>query len=83
MEAIEHFTKEDTVKIIQQVKSLLNGIFIASSFYPDSSEQARISEAQNPFHLHIWTKEEILQLCNKFFQNTTLIGNLLLISQNS
>ena len=84
MEAIEHFTKDDGLKMLRQVKSLLkgNGIFIASSYYPNSNEQARNAEAQNPFHLHVWTQEEIVKACNKIFKKTTLIGEMILIAQN-
>ena len=81
MEAIEHFNKKDGYRLLEQGHSVLKdgGYLVASSYFPISRSEADICCAKNPFHLYIYTKDEILSFCSSIFSEVKLIGNLLLI----
>lgn len=78
METIEHFTKEDGRKFLEGVISSLNpdGIFIGSSFFPKTQKQADELLAKNPYHLHLYAKDEIKELLNEYFKNVRIYSEL-------
>ncbi|MDR1125617.1 MAG: methyltransferase domain-containing protein [Deltaproteobacteria bacterium] len=84
MEAIEHFTRDDACRLIGQAHNLLApaGVFIASSYYADTREQAEraLTETNNPYHLYLFTKEEIGGVCAGLFPEVHIYGDLLLLA---
>lgn len=64
MESIEHFKLEDIRVYIREVYRVLKpgGYFIGSSCFPETIEEANYMLSKNKFHLHICTKNEIIEL---------------------
>jgi 2-polyprenyl-3-methyl-5-hydroxy-6-metoxy-1,4-benzoquinol methylase len=85
METIEHFTREDGKLYFKNMHRLIkdNGIFIGSSFFPDTRERAEssLSFTENPFHLYIWTVDEITKELEKYFSTVKMIDNWMFIAK--
>lgn len=85
METIEHFTKEDGQKYIENKQRFLDkgGIFIGTSSFPDTREQAEKSPVLLNFedHLYLWTKKEMIDELSKYFSKVRFIGNWIFIAQ--
>lgn len=82
MELIEHLSFELGEKYLEQCMNNLNenGIIILSSYFPETRKQAEISETENEFHLHIFTKQEIKNLCKKIgFSNVHFLGKIMVV----
>ena len=82
METIEHFSAADGEVYIQQIVSVLHagGVFIGTSAFPDTAEEARVLEQENPYHLHIHTQQEMRKLLERYFSRATIIGNWMFIA---
>jgi ubiquinone/menaquinone biosynthesis C-methylase UbiE len=85
METIEHFTKKDGSKYIYNNYKMLkkNGFFIGTSFFPTTKKIAKESPVllNNPFHLYLWTQNEIKEELEKHFSNVRIIGTWMFIAQ--
>ncbi len=83
MEAIEHFTRNDGLTLLRGVGHVLKkgGAFIASSYFPETTEEAERSRSTNPFHLHIYTAKEILECCSGIFESCEVIGNMFVVAK--
>ena len=64
MESIEHFKLEDIKTYLSEIYRVLKprGFLIGSSAFPDSREEANALCSKNKYHLHICTKQEIIDL---------------------
>lgn len=84
MEAIEHFQKEDGVKLIGKLCSLLkqDGVIIGSSLFPHKKSNALRLQDKNPYHLYIYTKSEIKQVLGSFFKDIQILKGKLFIGAN-
>lgn len=83
-EVIEHLKFSDGEIYINEVSKILKpkGTFILSSYFPSLEKYAKISQKQNKFHLHIYTKKEIkLILKRAGFRKVKLYGDLLLVAR--
>jgi 2-polyprenyl-3-methyl-5-hydroxy-6-metoxy-1,4-benzoquinol methylase len=85
METIEHFTKNDGSKYIYNNYKMLkkNGFFIGTSLFPTTRKEANTSPVllNNPFHLYLWTQNEIKEELEKYFSNVRIIGTWMFIAQ--
>lgn len=83
MEAVEHFNYEDGAIFIGQAHGLLKdgGTFIMSSFFPNTRQEAEdaLSRAPNPYHLNLFTCDEIATQCAGLFSEVSIYGNLLAV----
>jgi len=84
MEAIEHFDKEDGIRLLTKLCENLkdNGIVILSSGFPKSREKADKLCAQNLFHHHIYTKQEMKIILAGLFENVIMKGRKIFCCSN-
>jgi len=77
METIEHFTKPDGEKYISQATSVLKqgGFFVGTSAFPENKVDAEHLCKTNPYHLYIFTYEEMMEILLKYFSEATIISN--------
>lgn len=83
-ELIEHLNFQDGVRFIMQVANSLGkgGYFLISSYFPSSNTVARSEESKNPYHLHIYSKDEIKNiLLNNGFKKIKILGELFVVAQ--
>jgi len=82
METIEHFSCNDGEIYVRGVAERLRigGIFIGTSFFPNNKEEAEIILKNNPFHLHIFTHDEISNILSKYFRKFIIINNWMFIA---
>ncbi|KAF5050111.1 2,3,4,5-tetrahydropyridine-2,6-dicarboxylate N-acetyltransferase [anaerobic digester metagenome] len=83
MEAIEHFSSADGKLLVAQAAAMLKfgGIFIATSTFPDTREEADTLCATNPHHLYILTNGEMKALLFEHFSESTIIENIFVIAK--
>lgn len=84
METIEHLTFHDGKRYLQEIDSVLlkpGGTIILSSAFPDNEVDAEMICKENPYHLHIFTKNEIRNFLNQigdyavsFYNDALFIG---------
>ena len=82
MEVIEHLTFNQGNKYLEQCMRNLNenGVIVLSSYFPETRKQAEISQKKNKYHLHIFTKQEIKNICKKTgFFNVHFLGNFMVV----
>jgi SAM-dependent methyltransferase len=62
MESIEHFPEHQIDRYLREIARVLKpgGILIGSSSFPETTKEAEFICAQNPFHLHILTRVEMI-----------------------
>lgn len=62
MESVEHFSEDDINRYLCETARVLKpgGILIGSSMFPETSTEAESICAQNPHHLHINTRSEMI-----------------------
>jgi len=82
MEVVEHFTRGDGERYLDEVARVLcpGGVFVGTSAFPTSADEARAMAASNPYHLHIFTHDEMLDLLCQRFSHATIIGNWMIIA---
>lgn len=82
METIEHFSKNNSETYISQIASVLNkkGVFIGTSAFPKKRKTADELCAGNPYHLYIFTSDEIKEILSKYFSKYILIDNWMFIA---
>lgn len=84
MEAIEHFTREEGEKYIEHHARVLRpgGIFIASSLFPYSDEQARTSPVlQMEGHKYLWTRQLMGKELEKHFSKVRLMSSWIVMAE--
>lgn len=82
METIEHFSKEDGEKYICAISGVLEekGIFIGTSAFPETEEEAEKLCISNQYHLHIFTYNEISSILQKYFTKFHIINQWMYIA---
>jgi lipopolysaccharide transport system ATP-binding protein len=82
MEIIEHFTREDGERYLDEAARVLRpgGVFVGTSAFPTNDDEAQAMAASNLYHLHIFTRDEMLDLLRRRFSNATIIGNWMIIA---
>lgn len=62
IESIEHFSPIDLNRYLSEIARVLKpgGILVGSSSFPETSEEAGSICAQNPNHLHVATRSEMI-----------------------
>jgi 2-polyprenyl-3-methyl-5-hydroxy-6-metoxy-1,4-benzoquinol methylase len=82
METIEHFSAQDGATYVAAVASVLRpgGIFIGTSAFPESQQEALAMQEFNPYHPHIFTHDEMLGLLKQHFNRAAIIGNWMFIA---
>lgn len=82
MEAVEHFTAADGERLVALMAERLrkDGIFIGTSAFPASREEAVRLTAHNPHHPHIFTEQEFLALLRRHFSRAAIIGNWMFLA---
>lgn len=82
MEVIEHFTREDGERYLDEAARVLRpgGVFVGTSAFPASDDEAQAMAVSNPYHLHIFRHDEMLDLLRRRFSNATIIGNWMIIA---
>ena len=83
METIEHFTKQDGERYIENLSESIKegGYLIGTSTFPKTREEADKLGSVNPYHLYISTDEEIISLLKKHFRVVILIQRWMFIAQ--
>lgn len=79
-EVIEHLSDDDGVDFLRQAYRVLEpgGVLILSSVFPENSEQARQDQIQNPYHLNLFTTQELRTHAEEIgFRQTVTFGWLL------
>ena len=82
-ELIEHLEFSDGAKLLEQANRVLteNGLIILSSGFPRNPQTARMQEATNRFHLHIYTKAEMRDLLARSgFSKPRFLGSFMLVA---
>lgn len=82
MELIEHLTFDQGNKYLEQCMRNLNenGVILLSSYFSENRKQAEMSQKKNNFHLHIFTKQEIKDICKKMgFSNVNFLGDFMVV----
>lgn len=83
MEAIEHLSRADGRRLVAQAAAMLKpGVFIVTSAFPDTRDEADALCATNPHHPDIVTNEEMKALLAEHFSESTLIDNMFVIAIN-
>ena len=82
MEVIEHLSRDDGERYIAEAARVVRpgGVFIGTSYFPVSRDEALAMRANNPAHLHIFTSDEILMLLRQYFSNAIIIGSWMFIA---
>lgn len=82
METIEHFSAQDGALYIAAIASVLRpgGVFIGTSAFPESAQEALALQELNPYHPHIFTHNEMLGLLKQHFNRAVIIGNWMFIA---
>lgn len=77
MESIEHFRLRDIHVYLDELKRVLttDGILVGSSAFPDTTEAAEDLTAENPHHLHICTRSELMEMLRSRFRRYHLYHN--------
>jgi len=84
MEAIEHFTEDEGREYIDIHRNVLKpgGLFILSSLFPYTDEQARNSPVlQMDGHKYLWTREKIKTELEKYFRQVKMMGSWIVMAQ--
>ena len=84
MEMIEHFTKEDSITLYDNIQKTLKsgGVFVGTSYFPDTRKQAdNHATLQRPDHLFLWTKNEIREELGKYFADIEIIDSWMIIAR--
>ena len=82
-ELIEHLEFSDGAKLLEQANRVLteDGLIILSSGFPRNSQTARMQEATNKFHLHIYTKTEMRDLlAESGFSTPRFLGSFMVVA---
>jgi ABC-type polysaccharide/polyol phosphate transport system ATPase subunit/SAM-dependent methyltransferase len=82
METIEHFTYADGALYVAEVARALcsDGVFIGTSAFPETEQEALDLQRTNPYHLHIFTRSEMIDLLSCHFSRVSIIGNWMFIA---
>jgi ABC-type polysaccharide/polyol phosphate transport system ATPase subunit/SAM-dependent methyltransferase len=82
MESIEHLSFEDGSRYIREVAGRLRrgGVFIGTSAFPETREEAERIRSTNPYHLHIFTRAELTKLLVAHFSECSIIANWMFIA---
>lgn len=82
METIEHLTADDGARYVAEVATHLRpgGVFIGTSAFPETREEAEQIRSTNPFHLHIFTKVELESLLARHFSTWNIIAGWMFIA---
>lgn len=83
METIEHFSKPDGERYVAQIASVLkrDGFFIGTSSFPIDRKSADDLCSTNPYHLHIFTYDEMDEILEKYFTEYTIVNNWMFIAK--
>ena len=84
MEAIEHFTEEEGREYIYQHQKVLkkDGVFILSSLFPYTDEQARTSPVlKMEGHQYLWTRDKLKLELEKYFSKVELMSSWIVMAQ--
>ncbi|MEM7701096.1 MAG: class I SAM-dependent methyltransferase [Pseudomonadota bacterium] len=84
MEAIEHFTEEEGREYIYNHQNVLKsgGVFILSSLFPYTDEQARTSPVlKMEGHKYLWTREKIKMELEKYFSKVKVMSSWIVMAQ--
>jgi ubiquinone/menaquinone biosynthesis C-methylase UbiE len=79
MESIEHFRLNDIHLYLDELYRVLKprGVLIGSSSFPETKNQAMALCARNPYHLHIFTRDEFDRLLRSRFRKHYIYQNAL------
>ncbi|MFZ6664549.1 methyltransferase domain-containing protein [Peijinzhouia sedimentorum] len=82
-ETIEHFTKSDGEKYISQMALALKkgGFIVGTSSFPENELQAEKLCKTNPYHLHVFTFDEISIILKKYFDEYVIIDNWMFVAR--
>jgi len=70
-ETIEHLSKGDGIKFLEQIKKILkkDGILILST---PNKERTLLSSYKNIYHIHEYYESEIVEILKKYFKNVKI-----------
>jgi 2-polyprenyl-3-methyl-5-hydroxy-6-metoxy-1,4-benzoquinol methylase len=82
MEVIEHFARLDGEAFVRSAAELTRpgGIFIGTSSFPETRQEANVIRQTNPFHLCILTRAEMLDLLQRYFGRAVVVGGWMFIA---
>lgn len=82
MEAIEHFSQSDGATYVKEIARVLRpgGVFVGTSVFPETEQEARDTQSTNQYHLHICTRTEMLALLGQYFNKAAIIGNWIFVA---
>jgi lipopolysaccharide transport system ATP-binding protein len=83
METIEHFDQSDGARYVQEVARVLRpgGIFTGTTAVAETRQEAQEIQCTNRDHLHIFTRQELLDLLGRYFSRSVIIGKWLFIGE--
>lgn len=82
METIEHFSMLEGEKYVYQISTVLkkDGIFIATSYFPNSRAEAEKVCKNNPYHKYIFTFDEMNRVLDKYLSKHIIVNNWMVIA---
>ena len=77
MESIEHFNFDDIKRYLDELHRVLKpgGVLVGSSAFPKRREDVSAHVLNNPYHLHICTRDEIKSLLKSRFRRHRIYYN--------
>ena len=83
MEAIEHFTRDDGVVMLQETIRALKdrAVLVGTSYFPDTRHQAdNHATLKREDHHYLWTKDELRQALEPSFDSVWIIDSWMFIA---
>jgi SAM-dependent methyltransferase len=76
------FPRDDGERYIAEAARVVRpgGVFIGTSYFPVSRDEALAVQRNNPAYLHIFTSDEMLMLLRRYFSNAVIIGSWMFIA---
>jgi 2-polyprenyl-3-methyl-5-hydroxy-6-metoxy-1,4-benzoquinol methylase len=84
METIEHFSKDDAERYISNLNNLIKkgGFLVGTTPIINIREKVDEHLHSHPYHMHIFSYDELKSLLQKYFSEVTIIKDWMFIAKN-
>jgi 2-polyprenyl-3-methyl-5-hydroxy-6-metoxy-1,4-benzoquinol methylase len=85
METIEHFSQQHGRDYVAATAGALapGGYFVGTSSFPKSRKRADRLCATNPYHLHVFTQQEMKRILRESFADHTIVDRWMFVAQKA